>query len=54
MRYIGTREGVEKIDENTLKVVYEDKGEELIHKNQIVSIVQIEKNGRLTYIKYRD
>ncbi len=45
---------VEKIDENTLKVVYEDKSEELIHKNQIVSIVQIEKNGRLTYIKYRD
>lgn len=44
----------EKIDEDTIKISYNDGFEETVHKNQIVSIVQFEKNGRLTYIKYRD
>ena len=44
----------EKIDDEDILVSYEDGSEEKINKKQIVSIVQIEKNGRLTYIKYRD
>ncbi len=44
----------EKVNENEIKVYYEDGSEEVIHKNDIISIVQIEKNGRQTYIKYRD
>lgn len=45
---------LEKVDENEIKVSFEDGNEEVIHKNDIISIVQIEKNGRQTYIKYRD
>lgn len=45
---------VEKVSEDQLKVQYENKEEEVVNKSQIVSIVQVEKNGRLTYIKYRD
>ncbi len=44
----------EKVDENDILVVYEDDSEEIINKNNIIAIVQIEKNGRQTYIKYRD
>lgn len=44
----------EKINENEIKVVYEDGSEEDINKSSIINIVQIEKNGRQTYIKYRD
>ena len=44
----------EKVNENEIKVFYEDGSEDIIHKNEIISIVQIEKNGRQTYIKYRD
>ena len=44
----------EKVNENEIKVFYEDGSEDIVHKNEIISIVQIEKNGRQTYIKYRD
>ena len=44
----------EKVNENEIKVFFEDGSEEVIHKNDIISIVQVEKSGRQTYIKYRD
>ena len=43
-----------KIDEDFIEVEKEDKTLIKINKNVIISVVQIEKNGRLTYIKYRD
>ena len=43
-----------KINENDVEVEFQDGSTEIIHKNKIISIVQVEKNGRLTYIKYRD
>ena len=43
-----------KINENEVEVEFENDVTEVIHKNKIISIVQVEKNGRLTYIKYRD
>lgn len=44
----------DKVDENDILVEYEDGSEEVVNKEDIVAIVQIEKNGRQTYIKYRD
>ncbi len=44
----------EKVNENEIRVFFEDGSEEVIHKNEIISIVQVEKSGRQTYIKYRD
>ena len=45
---------IQKIDEDFIEVEKEDKTLIKINKNVIISVVQIEKNGRLTYIKYRD
>ncbi len=45
---------VNKIDEDDVEIEFENGVKEIINKNKIISIVQIEKNGRLTYIKYRD
>jgi adenine phosphoribosyltransferase len=45
---------LEKVDEEDIKVEYENGETQVVSKAQIFSIVQFEKNGRLTYIKYRD
>ena len=45
---------VKKIDEEDIEVEFNDKSRASINKNKIISVVQVEKNGRLTYIKYRD
>ncbi len=45
---------IERVNENTLKVEFKKGQVENIDKSQIVNIVQEEKDGRLTYIKYRD
>ena len=45
---------VKKIDEEDIEVEFDDKSRASINKNKIISVVQVEKNGRLTYIKYRD
>lgn len=45
---------IEKVDENDIKVEYEDGTSEVVSKNNIVNLIQFEKNGRLTYIRYRD
>ena len=45
---------IERINDDVIKVEYSDKTTELIHKSEIINIVQVERNGRLTYIKYRD
>ena len=45
---------IEKVDENDIKVEYEDGTSEVVSKKNIVSLVQFEKSGRLTYIRYRD
>ena len=43
-----------KVSEDEIEVTYEDGTSEVINKSDIIAIVQIEKNGRQTYIKYRD
>lgn len=50
----GLAKFIEKVDEDDIKVSYEDGKIETIGKDDIISIVQVEKNGRQTYIKYRD
>lgn len=45
---------VKKVDDDNIEVQFNDGQKENLHKSKIISIVQIEKNGRLTYIKYRD
>ena len=45
---------VGKNDEESIEIEFPDGQKETISKAKIISIVQIEKNGRLTYIKYRD
>lgn len=45
---------VKKVDENDIEIEYSDKTTATISKDKIISIVQLEKNGRMTYIKYRD
>ncbi len=45
---------IEKVDDNDIKVEYEDGTSEVVSKKNIVSLVQFEKSGRLTYIRYRD
>ena len=45
---------IEKVDDNDIKVEYEDGTNEVVSKKNIVSLVQFEKSGRLTYIRYRD
>jgi adenine phosphoribosyltransferase len=44
----------EKVNETEIKVVYDDGTEQIVEKANIVSIIQKEKDGRLTYIRYRD
>ena len=43
-----------KVDDEMIEVQFNDGQKEKLSKSKIISIVQIEKNGRLTYIKYRD
>lgn len=50
----GLAKFIEKVDEDDIKVSYEDGTIETIGKDDVISIVQLEKNGRQTYIKYRD
>ena len=38
----------------SLEFKYEDGTKEKVNKNNIVNLVQVEKDGRLTYIRYRD
>lgn len=45
---------VKKIDEEEIEVEFSDKTHAKVHKNKIISVVQVGKDGRLTYIKYRD
>ena len=45
---------VRKIDEDEIEISYKDGSTGTINKSKIISVIQIEKNGRLTYIKYRD
>ena len=45
---------VSKIDDDNIEVEFENGQKEALSKAKIISIVQIEKNGRQTYIKYRD
>ena len=45
---------IKKVDENDIEIEYSDKTTATINKDKIISIVQLEKNGRMTYIKYRD
>lgn len=45
---------VEKADDEDIEVEYEDGTKEKVNKNNIVNLVQVEKDGRLTYIRYRD
>ncbi|MDY2723999.1 MAG: hypothetical protein SOV25_00155, partial [Candidatus Onthovivens sp.] len=45
---------IRKVNETDIEVEYEDKTTEIINKNRIVNIIQYEKNGRITYIRYRD
>ena len=45
---------VNKIDDENIEVEFENGQKEALSKSKIISIVQIEKNGRQTYIKYRD
>lgn len=47
-------EFIEKIDEDNIEVLFENKEKGLIRKNQIINIVQKDKKGRMTYLKYRD
>lgn len=44
----------EKLENGNLVVKYKDGTKEEVSKNQIVFIVQFEKDGKLTYVKYRD
>lgn len=50
----GLAKFIEKVDEDDIKVSYDDGSIETLNKDDIISIVQLEKNGRQTYIKYRD
>ncbi len=45
---------IEKVDDENIKVEFEDGFKEVVSKKDIVNIVQYEKDGRLTYIRYRD
>ncbi len=45
---------IDKVDENDIKVSFEDGNEAIVNKNEIIAIVQEAENGRQTYIKYRD
>ena len=45
---------VRKINEDEIEISYKDGSTGTINKSKIISVIQIEKNGRLTYIKYRD
>ena len=45
---------VKKIDEEEIEVEFSDKSHAKVNKNKIISVVQVGKDGRLTYIKYRD
>lgn len=45
---------IQKIDEDFIEVEKEDKTLIKINKNVIISVEKKKKNGRLTYIKYRD
>lgn len=45
---------IKKIDEEEIEVEFSDKTRAEVHKNKIISVVQVGKDGRLTYIKYRD
>ena len=45
---------IKKINETDIEVEYDDKSTEIVNKNRIVNIIQYEKNGRITYIRYRD
>ena len=45
---------VKKVDEEEIEVEFSDKSHAKVHKNKIISVVQVGKDGRLTYIKYRD
>lgn len=45
---------VKKIDEEEIEVEFSDKTRAEVDKNKIISVVQVGKDGRLTYIKYRD
>ena len=44
----------EKVDEEDIRVVYEDGSEDVINKSSIINIIQKDMNGRIGYIKYRD
>ena len=43
-----------KVNEEEIEVEFKDGTREIIHKGKIISVVQVGKDGRLTYIKYRD
>ncbi len=43
-----------KVNEEEIEVEFKDGTREIIHKSKIISVVQVGKDGRLTYIKYRD
>ena len=45
---------LKKVDEEEIEVEFKDKTTAVINKNKIISVVQVDKDGRLTYIKYRD
>lgn len=45
---------VKKIDEEDIEVEFSDKSHQTVNKSKIISVVQVGKDGRLTYIKYRD
>ena len=45
---------IKKIDEEEIEVEFSDKSHAKVNKNKIISVVQVGKDGRLTYIKYRD
>ena len=45
---------LKKVDEEEIEVEFKDKSTAVINKNKIISVVQVDKDGRLTYIKYRD
>lgn len=43
-----------KVNEEEIEIEFKDGTREIIHKSKIISVVQVGKDGRLTYIKYRD
>ena len=45
---------LKKVDEEEIEVEFKDKSTTVINKSKIISVVQVDKDGRLTYIKYRD